>query len=146
MRVLRDVTQFIGRAGFGVLMLMDAYRRLFVDGMQDQITYLTDVGMPVAALFAYGAVVLETVGGLLMIVGLFTSVVGLVFVIEFAMVIAWTNYFRGPWLTDGGWLYQAAVGLLALVLIGAGGGRYSLDAARAARKRSRGSAVPDLTD
>lgn len=136
MQVLRDITLLIGRIGFGVLMLMDVYRRLFVDGMDQQITYLADVGMPVPALFAYGAVVVEVLGGLLLIVGLFTSIAAAVFLVEFVMIIAWTNYFRGPWLADGGWVFQAIVCLFAIVLIGSGSGKLSVDGLRGTRKKA----------
>ncbi len=142
MQVLRDVTLLLGRVGFGVLMLLDTYRRIFVDGMEAQVSYLSHVGMPLPVVFAYGALVVEGIGGVLMIVGLFTSFVALAFLIEFAMIIAWTNYFRGPWLADGGWLFQAVVCLLALVLIGSGGGAYSVDGLRAARSRTPGSRIP----
>ncbi len=91
MQVLRDVTLLLGRVGFGVLMLLDTYRRIFVDGMEAQVSYLSHVGMPLPVVFAYGALVVEGIGGVLMIVGLFTSFVALAVLIEFAMIIAWTN-------------------------------------------------------
>ncbi|WP_028709230.1 DoxX family protein [Propionicicella superfundia] len=145
MQVLRDIALLFGRTGFGLLMIMHGVRRFFLEGMDAQTAYLQAVGLPQPLLFAYGAVVLEIVGGFLIVIGWLTPLVAAVFVVEFGLAIAWTTYFRGPWVADGGWEYHAALIAFALVLIGAGAGRASVDGARVSRRRRREEADSDLT-
>lgn len=119
--------------------------RFFVSGMDAEISYLTQFGLPAPMVFAYGAVILEIVGGFLLIVGWLTPVVALAFVAEMGMIIAWTNYWRGPWLADGGWEYHALLAVFALMLAGTGAGKFSVDGALAGRKTRASNTTTPLT-
>lgn len=135
MQVLRDIALLCGRAGFGLLMIVHGAHRFFFEGMDTQQSYLASVGLPQPWLFAYGAVILEIVGGFLIVVGWLTPLVAALFVIEFAVIIAWTKYFLGFSVDGGGWGYYGILIAFGLVLIGAGAGRASVDGVLAARKR-----------
>lgn len=126
-------------------MVMHGVNRFFIAGMDAQIAYLTQFNMPVPMVFAYGAVVLEIVGGFLLILGWLTPLIALAFVAEMGMIIAWTNYWRGPWVANSGWAYQAILAVFALVLAGAGAGRLSVDGILSGRRKARPTASDTLT-
>ena len=129
---VRGLVLLIARLGLGATLIAHGYRRWRIFGAQTQIDYLTRSGIPQPKVFGYGSIVLELVGGLLLIVGLLTPLVAAFVVAEQALIIAWTNWDR-IFLTDnagkyiGGFEYNAVLGLLALVFVVFGAGPAALD-------------------
>jgi putative oxidoreductase len=81
--------------------------------------------------------VLETVGGLLLLLGLFTGPVALVLAAEMAAAYVMAHAPRGAWpLLNGGEL-PILYGLAWLFFSAAGAGPWSLDALRRERSRDR---------
>ncbi len=83
-------------------------------------------GIEPALLLAYVVFFLETVGAVLIMLGLLTRPIALLLVIEFA-VIVWTHIPAGYAWVKGGWEYPAFWGLLFVAIFMRGGGPYSLD-------------------
>lgn len=136
MRVLRDIALLLGRVAFGVLMIVHGLRRYFVVGMDSRIASLQALGLPQPALLAYGAVVLDIVGGFLLVIGWLTPLVAAAFATGFVLMIMWTkDYQAGAWLTS-----IAA----CLILMGSGAGRASVDGAVSAARRRRTSNGDDF--
>lgn len=131
MRVLRDIALLLGRAGFGVLMMVHGLRRYFVVGMDSRIASLQALGLPQPTLLAYGAVILDIVGGFLLVIGWLTPLVAAAFATGFVLMIVWT---KDP--QAAAWLANIAV---CLVLMGSGAGRASVDGAVTAARRRRKS-------
>ena len=76
----------------------------------------------------------ELVGGVLLIVGALTCIVGLGVLIEQILIIAYTNWYKWPptllnadGTYKGGYEYNVAIGLLGLLLFVMGGGAVSID-------------------
>ncbi|GAB3706981.1 DoxX family protein [Mariniluteicoccus flavus] len=127
-RVLRDIALLIVRVGFGALLIVRGWRRWTGDGgMQRQIDYLAQFQTPSPAVLAWGGTLLEIIGGLFLIFGLLTPLVALAVVVQQVMIILWTRYFKGPFLDNGGFEYQAVQAGLALLLAVFGGGRAAMD-------------------
>jgi putative oxidoreductase len=83
---------------------------------------------------AWGAIIFELIGGVLLIVGALTRIVGLGVLIEQILIICYTNWYKWPPTllnTDGtykgGYEYNVALGLLGLLLFVMGGGAVSID-------------------
>lgn len=126
--VLRDVALLLARVSFGALLLFRGWRRWTSEGgMQAQIDYLTQFKTPQPEVMAWGGTLLEIIGGLFLIFGLLTPLVGLAIVVQQVMVILWTRYFRGPWLENGGYEYNVVQAGLALLLAAFGAGRAAID-------------------
>ncbi len=90
-----------------------------VDRLQNQLH------VPFAEAFGYAVMSIETVGALMLALGLFTRIVAPMIAIEMAVICvalapAWV------WNT-GGMEYALLMGFLALFISMNGGGRYSLD-------------------
>jgi len=72
---------------------------------------------------------LEFFGGILLAIGLFTRVVAIQFVCFMAMAAFVANWPRGWFWTQGGVEAPLSWGLMCLVILIYGGGRYSVDRA-----------------
>lgn len=127
LNVLRDLALLISRICLGGVLILHGWNRWQIDGMARQTDYLARFNTPYPEVMAWGATVLELAGGLFLIFGLLTPLVALAVVVEQAMIIAWARWFAGPYLSDGGWEYNAILGCLALLLTVFGAGRAAMD-------------------
>lgn len=134
-----DWAALLLRCSVGVLFLAHGlYLKLFVFGMAGTVGFFQSLGYPAA--LAYIVVVVETLGGLALILGVFTRWVsiGLVPVLAGAVGVHAGN----GWLfsaSNGGWEYPVFWLMVMLALALLGDGRYSL--ARAIRPRPHDSAL-----
>lgn len=123
----------IARLGLGGILLLHGWTR-WNAGVQAQVDYLTRFQTPYPEVAAWGAIIFELVGGVLLIVGALTRFVGLGVLIEQILIIAYTNWYKWPptllnadGTYQGGYEYNVALGLLGLLLFVAGGGALSID-------------------
>jgi putative oxidoreductase len=135
LRVLRDIALLLTRLGLGGILILHGWLRWQGpgQGVQKQIDYLSQFGTPYPQYAAWGAIVLELLGGLFLVVGALTPVVAIAVLVEQILIIAYTNWYRGPDLVTGdgtyagGYEYNVALALLALLLAVFGAGRISVD-------------------
>ena len=82
---------------------------------------------------AWGGITFEVVGGIFLIIGALTPLIGLGVLVQQVLTICWTNYYRGPDLVgidgtyNGGFEYNVALAVLGLLFAAFGGGAVSLD-------------------
>jgi putative oxidoreductase len=133
LRFLQSFGLLLARLGLGAILLMHGWMR-WNSGVQEQIDYLTQFRTPYAEVAAWGAIIFELVGGVLLIVGALTRFVGLGVLIEQILIIAYTNWYKWPPTLlnadgsyKGGYEYNVALGLLGLLLFVMGGGAVSID-------------------
>jgi len=86
------------------------------------------VGYKPGAFWVTVVMLTEMVGGLCLALGLFTRVAALFIVIFMINAVIFTSA-KGFFWTAGGLEYSLVIGIVALVFLIRGGGRYSLDAA-----------------
>jgi len=135
LRVLRDIALLIARVGLGGILILHGWIRWQGpgQGVQKQIDYLTQFGTPYPEVAAWGAILLELVGGIFLVVGALTPFVALAVLVEQILIIAYTNWYRGPDLVNsdgtyaGGYEYNLALALIALLLAVFGAGRIAVD-------------------
>jgi putative oxidoreductase len=135
LRVLRDLALLVARLGLGGILILHGWLRWQGpgQGVQKQIDYLSQFGTPYPRYAAWGAIVLELVGGIFLLVGALTPVVAIAVLGEQILIIAYTNWYKGPDLVTrdgtyaGGYEYNVALALLALLLAVFGAGRISVD-------------------
>ena len=130
---LQNLGLLIVRLGLGGILLLHGWTR-WNAGVQEQIDYLTQFRTPYAEVAAWGAIIFELVGGVLLIVGALTRLVGLGVLIEQILIIAYTNWYKWPptllnadGTYKGGYEYNVAIGLLGLLLFVMGGGAVAID-------------------
>lgn len=99
------------RAIAGIILLVAGYQKLMVMGVGAVAGFFSNVGIPAPAVMAPLVVAVELVGGLLLIVGAFVRVIGLLMVVQFLVAAFAVNL-----QSQAGW--NAA--RLDFLLVGAG--------------------------
>lgn len=112
---------FVLRIGLGTMWMTHALLKWFVFTIPGFATWLGTQGLPAA--FAWPVFILELVGGLAMVLGIYGRYVALL-LMPIMMVAAWTHIPNG-WVFSnqgGGWEYPVflLIGSLAYGLIGDG--------------------------
>lgn len=83
----------------------------------------------------------EAGGGALLALGLFTPLAGAALTGTMTTAIATVHAPKGPWVTDGGWEYNAVLIAAVAAIVDAGPGPFSLDAARGRERWGAGWAL-----
>lgn len=121
---LKPVALLFLRLGLAVIFIFHGYPKLFGHAGQ----YLDAFGhMGFPRYFAYVAGVLEFFGGLLLIVGLFTRIAGLLLAIEMAIAIWRVHLPQGTFLDVHNYELPLALFVGAFALAAVGAGMISLD-------------------
>lgn len=150
LQVVRDLALLLARIGFGGILIAHGYRRWQVQGIDTQIAYLRQFATPFPEYAAWGGALLELIGGVFLIVGALTPLVAAAVLVEQILIVAWTSWYKGLYLTSadprspawqGGWEYNVVLGLLALLFLVYGAGRIAVD--RLFRRRHRSAPVDD---
>jgi putative oxidoreductase len=87
-------------------------------------------GLPFSTLLAYLVSYGELLGGIALILGLFTHWVGKIYVIIMLGAIFLVHFKNGYNIMDGGYEYQLLLLVLGMFYMTHGAGKYSLDAKR----------------
>lgn len=146
LRGLRDLVLLISRVILALILIGRGWRRWQGDGLERQIGFLTRYGVPYAEYAAWGSIILELVGGVFLLVGALTPLIALGLVVEQALIIAWTKWWKGPWLNGpggDGFEYTAITLALALVFLVFGAGRLAVDGLFRRDPRDRGPAYDE---
>ncbi|HEU5447498.1 MAG TPA: DoxX family protein [Acidimicrobiia bacterium] len=118
-----DVALLILRVVLGIIMIYHGWPK--VTDIGGTIEGFSGMGIPLPALAAIFATVAEVIGGLLMLVGAFTDIAGLLFAIDMAGAIIFVhakNGFGG----QGGMEFPLALLAMALAIALAGPGAYAV--------------------
>ncbi len=111
------------RVVLGIILIAHGYPKVF-GGLHQHMALVGSIGLPSwLGLFSTAT---EFAGGILLIAGLLTRVVGVAFTFEMVVAIArihWQHGLRG----QGGYEFPMAVGAIAFALIFLGAGPISLD-------------------
>jgi len=113
------------RVGLGVMFVAHALLKIFVFTVPGTVQFFQSVGLPGA--FAYVTIAAELLGGVLLVLGVYTRVVALA-LLPVLLGALWVHSGNG-WLftsANGGWEYPAFLALAAVVVAVLGGGRYAL--------------------
>ena len=150
-KFLQSFGLLIARLGVGGILRLHGWTRWqgAGQGVQRQVEYLNQFQTPYAEVAAWGSIIFELVGGLFLIVGALTPLVGLVLLVEQVLIVAYTNWYKRPDLLNadgsynGGYEYNVALGLLGLLFCVMGAGAVSIDRLF---RRSRPAQLDDETD
>lgn len=127
LRVLRDFALLVARIVAGVTLLARGWYRWQVNGIPAETALLAAADLPNPELLVLGTIAFEIIGGVLLIFGLATPLVGLGMVAVNLAVILTTRAETGFYQHDGGWEYNAVQAALGLMFLVYGSGRAGLD-------------------
>lgn len=129
-----SATQLIARLVLGVILIAHGWDKFHITGLEGITSYFDSIGVPAAGLAAPVTATVEIVGGVLLILGLFTRVAGIVVTLLMLGAAIFAHVGNGIYAADGGWELVAAIGAGALLLAGVGAGSWSLDSLLARRR------------
>ena len=130
---LKPLALLLLRVGLGVIFISHGYPKLFTQ-LQHTTEAFTSMGFPVY--FAYIAGVLEFFGGILLIVGLFTRVTGLLLAIEMGVAVVKVHGMLANPMAVHNYEFPLSLMVGSFALAGAGAGLISLDHGIFAKQRS----------
>ncbi len=116
------------RATAGIILFTHGWPKFQLGVQVVAANTLAKRGIEPSLAFAYALIFLETVGALLITIGLFTRPIAVALVVEFA-VIVYHQMPNGYTWVKGGYEYPLFWGLIFLAIALRGGGPYSVDRA-----------------
>lgn len=147
LRVLRDFALLMARVVLGVTLLARGWHRWQVVGIPQEVALLEQAGIPYATTLIWLVIGFEVIGGVLLVFGLATPLVGLgVLALNLGVIIL----LRGPdgafFVHEHGWEYNALMAVMGLVLMTHGSGRAGLDNLFLRPKDDHGDLIVDDSD
>ncbi len=125
---MAPITDLLIRIVVGVMFLMHVSVKFNAGAARIATNFGTNYGLPMADLFAYTAMGLELVGGICLIVGLFTRFFAAALSIEMGIALIAAHLPKGYSVGGGGYEYVLLIGVALLMIAMRGGGPYSVDA------------------
>jgi len=122
-----DLAYLIVRVTVGLMLVPHGYTKSMTMGASAVATMLARYGIEPALPFAYIVIVVETIGGIMIAVGLLTRPVAGLAVIEFLVIIFVAHWPRGYSVSGGGIEFPLMWGLMLLAVALRGGGPWSVD-------------------
>lgn len=104
----------------GALLAFHGYQKMFGFGIDGVAGFFGSVGLPAAGILAILVTLLELVGGIAILLGVFTRLLGLWMVVQFGLIAVWVKpMLMGKGFSgDGGWeidLLLFGIGILLAV-------------------------------
>ncbi|HEX4816278.1 MAG TPA: DoxX family protein [Nonomuraea sp.] len=132
-----DVAALIARVATGVIFVAHGWQK-WQSGFGGTAQGFREMGIPMPELAAGYATVVETVGGILLIIGLLVRPVALLLLINMLGAIVFAHWNKGVMVSEGGWELAGALAALSLLFLALGGGRLGLDGLIGSVFRRRG--------
>lgn len=124
---LRDVVFFIARLGLGSVFVAHGWQKFDEYGLEGTTAAFDAMGIPAPKAAALCATAIELGGGVLLLLGLLTPLVGLLLAADMAGAWWFAHKGNGVFIEAGGHELVLALGVGALLCVATGAGRISLD-------------------
>lgn len=122
---LQPLALLVMRCTLGAIMIAHGWLKVS-NGHFGEKMAATVASMGFPGWLGYVVTWLEFLGGMLIIAGILTRVLGLLFTVEMAVAI-WKVHGKNGFVGPGGYEFALAVGVIAFALIWFGGGLISVD-------------------
>jgi putative oxidoreductase len=119
-----DLALLILRVVLGIIMIYHGWPKL--TNLAGTIDGMAGMGVPAPAVAAIFATVAEFAGGLLMLLGAFTDIAGLMFVIDMLGAITFVHAKNGFSVAKGGVEWPLLLAATAIAIALTGSGRYAV--------------------
>jgi putative oxidoreductase len=123
----RDVAYTILRVIIGAILLMHGWLKVGTFGVAGVSGFMAKSGLEPATAFAVAAMVLETIGAICIIIGLFTRFFAAALAIELLIGFLAVHLKAGFFVNKGGFEYILLLGIVMFAIAIRGGGPYSVD-------------------
>ena len=131
---VRDWGLLVTRVILGVVLVAHGWQKFTEWGIAGTTASFQQMGIPAPPVSALIASIVELGGGVLLILGLFTTVAGILVALNMLGAVLFVHAPHGVFVAGNGWELVAVIGLASLVFALVGPGRISLDALIAGRR------------
>jgi putative oxidoreductase len=122
-----DIAFTAMRIVVGIMFLMHVAFKYKIGAAAVAANIMAKNGLEPALLFAYVTIALETIGGVCLIVGLFTRFFAAATAIQMAIALLFVHLAKGYGAGGGGYEYVLLIGVVLFAIAMRGGGPYSVD-------------------
>src|ERR1043165_671275 len=122
-----DISYTLVRIVVGVIMIMHVLGKFKLGAGAVAANVMAKNGLEPSVAFAYAAMFLEAVGGVCLIIGLFTRFFAAALAIEMLIALFAVHWARGYAAGAGGYEYVLLIGVVCAAIALRGGGPYSAD-------------------
>lgn len=122
-----DLAYLIVRVTVGLMLIPHGWAKLTAMGASGVAAYFARLGLEPALPLAYLVMALETIGAIMIVIGLFTRPIALLLVIEFIVLTVVVHVPRGYGMAVNGIEFPLMWGLMLLAIALRGGGPWSVD-------------------
>ncbi|MGM7667001.1 DoxX family protein [Microbacterium sp. A93] len=136
---VREWGLLVARVILGVVLVAHGWQKFTEWGIAGTTASFQEMGVPAPPVSALIASIVELGGGILLILGLFTTVAGLLVALNMLGAVLFVHAPHGVFVAGNGWELVAVIGVAALVFALMGAGRISLDAVIAGRRSNHRS-------
>lgn len=126
----REETVLALRVVTGLLFIYHGYSKIFGMGVDATAGFFSNVGIPAAGILAPLVAYGEFLGGIALVLGIFTHWVSKLNIIIMLGAIFFVHFANGYDMSKGGYEYQLLILVTNLYFLAHGAGKYSLDARR----------------
>ncbi len=123
----RDIAYTLIRVVIGYNLLMHGWLKVGTFGLAGVSGFMAKQGLEPATAFAVAAMILETVGAVCIIIGLFTRFFAAAIAIELGIALLAAHLKAGFFVNNGGFEYVLLLGIVMFAIAIRGGGPYSVD-------------------
>lgn len=124
---MAPITDLLIRVVVGAMFLMHVSGKFKIGAAAVGANIMAKNGLEPGLAFAYVAMFLELVGGVCILIGLFTRFVAAALAIEMGLALLFVHLAKGYAAGAGGYEYVLLIGVCLLMLAMRGGGAYSVD-------------------
>lgn len=124
---VRDALLLLARVILGIVLVAHGWQKFSEWTMSGTAANFDKMGIPMPTLSAWFAGLVELVGGVMLILGALTPLVGILVALNMAGAFWFVHKSGGVFVADGGWELVGVIAAAALALAGAGAGRWSVD-------------------
>jgi putative oxidoreductase len=132
----RDALLLVARILLGVVLIAHGWQKFAQYGIGGTAASFGQMGVPLPAVAAVFAAVVELAGGIALLVGAATVIAAALVVLDMLGAFLLVHVGNGVFVTDGGFELVWAIAATALVLMAVGAGRFSIDHAFLGRRRA----------
>lgn len=133
----RDIIGLLARLSIGIVLIAHGYQKLFDYGMSAAGQSFTEMGIPAPELAAWVAALIEFVGGILLLIGLFQPITGILVALNMLGAVFLVHISNGVFTDDGGFELPLVIAAGAALISAFGSGRFALDTAVAKKNANK---------
>jgi putative oxidoreductase len=124
-----DIAYTLVRVVVGVMFLMHVWGKFKIGAGAVATNFMAKNGLEPALTWAYVVMALELIGGICIVIGLFTRFFGAALAIEMLIALIMVHLPKGYAAGAGGYEYVLLIGAVCFFIALRGGGPYSVDRA-----------------